>query len=111
MATIDPPPYIAPIAEGQNNLIGGAWYRWFQSAIYQTIKTTPVVFSTRVDLTGQHAAIGTTNITLPALTQGQYLISYYVRVQVPDAVASTVNVNVGWVDEGVVMNMNPRAAV
>ena len=101
MATIDPPPYIAPIAEGRSEVMGSAWMRWFQASVFNVLSSTPTVFSARVGLVAQNASIGTTNIPLPAISAGQYIVSYYARITTPAGVSSSLTVNLGWTESSI----------
>jgi hypothetical protein len=101
MASIDPPPYIAPIAEGRSEVMGSAWMRWFQASVFNTLRTTATVFSARVVLTGQNDTIPTTNMTLPAIVAGEYIVSYYARITTPDAIASRLTVVLGWTESSI----------
>ncbi len=76
--------------------LGGEYYRWL-SNLANAVGTQPVTF-TPVTLTNQNTSITTTNIPLPSLTQGFYQVSYYARVQVPDGVASALQITLGWTD-------------
>ncbi len=101
MATLDPPPYIAPIAEGRNEVMGSAWMRWFQASVFTTLSSTPSVFNSRIALTAQNASIGTTNIPLPAISAGQYIMSYYARITTAAGVSSSLTVTLGWTESSI----------
>lgn len=109
MATLDPPPYISPIAEGREEVMGSNWMRWFQASVFNTLRSTPAVFATRVNLTGQNASIGTTNISLPALVAGQYILSYYARITTPDPASSSLTVTLGWTESAVPLTYSGAA--
>lgn len=49
-------------------------------------------------LTGQHASIVTTPLTLPAVSAGFYRISVYQTVTTADAVSSSLVTTIGWTD-------------
>lgn len=101
MALIDPPPLISPIAEGKNELAESSWQRWFDTSVYGVLVTTPTVFNQRVGVTAQDAAIGVTNIPLPALSSGDYIVSYYARITTADAVSSSLTVKLGWTESAI----------
>lgn len=95
MGIIDPIPSSDPVLDGP--YISGSWYRWL-AGITGAVAATPTIFSAQIRLTDQHAAIPTTNIPLPGLSQGNYLVSYYARVTTADGVASSLQVTMGWTD-------------
>lgn len=108
MATSEPPPLISPIAEGRLELMQSDWQRYFLSNA-SIVTGTPTFFSTAVDLENQNASIGTTNLELPALPQGDYAFFYYARVTVAAAVSSSLTVTFGWTESGVSLTLSGPA--
>lgn len=49
-------------------------------------------------LTGQHASIVTTPLTLPAVSAGFYRLSIYQTVTTADGVSSSLTTTIGWTD-------------
>jgi hypothetical protein len=97
----DPPPYIAPIAEGRPEVMGSAWMRWFQATVFNSLASASRTLPAIIALTGQGAAIGTTNIPLPAITAGQYILSYYARITTAAGVSSSLTVTLGWTESSI----------
>lgn len=51
-----------------------------------------------VGLTGQHASISTTPLTLPAVSAGFYRVSLYQTITTADPVTSSLVTTIGWTD-------------
>lgn len=54
-----------------------------------------------VNLTGQSAAIGATDMSGGGVNSGLYRVSYYMRVTTPASVSSSLTVTLAWTDGGV----------
>lgn len=104
MAILEPPPLISPIAEGRRELMQSDWQK-YQLAMNSLVGRTATVFLQSVALTNQSTSLGTTNIPLPALTQGDYVLSYYARVTVADGVSSSLTVRFGWTQGAVSLTL------
>ena len=61
-----------------------------------------------VDLSGQTASIGATNVPVTSLTHGLYRVSYYVRVTTALG-GTTVTVTIDWKDGGVTCSHSSAA--
>lgn len=105
MAILEPPPLISPIAEGRRELMQSDWQKYMlaQSAV---IVNTPTLFEVSIALTNQNASIATTNIPLPALTEGDYVFSYYARITTIDGVSSSLTVHLGWTEGAISLSLS-----
>lgn len=92
---LDPQPSAAPIAV--KGLVSPEWFRWFYE-LYALVVASVQSVGNPVRLTGQGAAIGSTTIALPSLQNGQYRVSWYIRITTPDAVNSSVAVTIGFTE-------------
>ncbi len=107
MAQIDPIPSNAPVTLA-SRIVSGDWYRWL-SQLTSAIGSTPTTFSSQIALTNQNAAIATSNIPLPALNAGNYLVMTYARITTADGVASSLTVTAGWTETGVPLTLSGAA--
>jgi len=75
------------------------WEKWFRTLREWVNETAPRVGS--VAVTGQAAAIGSTDIAASTLRAGTYRISYYARITQAATTSSSLTVTIGWTDRGV----------
>lgn len=104
MATLDPIPLNAPIAE-QGGYLTADYIRWFQ-ALTSSVQASPAVFSAKINLSTQNAAIGTTNIPLPSLSAGNYQVSTYARITTTDGVSSSLTVKIAWTEGAIPLSFS-----
>lgn len=109
MALVDPPPLIAPIAEGRNELLGADWQRWFLNTVLGNISQAGTIYAQSIALSNQSTSIGTTNIPLPSLSRGDYVFFYYARITVTDGVSSSLTVRLGWTEGAVSLTLSGAA--
>jgi hypothetical protein len=103
MGRIDPIPDREPLIEQGTSYIDGIWYRWLSVLRNLGANSTGQTGSTLVK-TGQHAAITTTSLVLPALTNATYRVSGYLRVTTPDGVSSSVQLTLGWTESALTLS-------
>lgn len=108
MAVLEPPPLISPIAEGRRELMQTDWQK-YQLAINTVLASSPTLYSAKIALTNQNTSLGTTNIPLPTLAQGDYVFFYYSRVTVPDGVSSSLIVRLRWTEGAVSLVLSGAA--
>ena len=109
MANLDPPPVIAPIAEGRQELMSGDWIRWILNSVFGVLSNTATVFPQRVTLTSQSASIGITTIPLPLLVAGTYQVGYYARITQPDGVSSSLTTTFHWTESAIPLQISGPA--
>jgi hypothetical protein len=102
--TIDTIPDRAPLTtDSQTSYISPDWYRWLFKIFGVVSAATHQVGST-FNLTGQHAAITASSISLPALANGSYRVTSHLRVTTPDAVSSAVQLTIGYTESSVTLS-------
>ncbi len=109
MAAIPPIPVISPWTQSsppvstnsweQGEYLSGDAYRWLSQLVTVTA-SAPSAYP-KVSVSAQSAAIGVTNIPLPALSAGDYSVAYYARVTTVDGVSSSLTVSLGWTESAV----------
>jgi hypothetical protein len=81
---------------------------WFFSSVVAPAANTPQFYPS-VNLTAQNAAIGTTPIPLPALANGAYRISWYLRKTTADGTSSSVQLTISWTEGAVALSLSGAA--
>jgi hypothetical protein len=93
---LDPPRSIAPISSSDpQSIVTSDWLLWF-FAIYGILTSSTQTVGTPLALTGQGAAIGLSTLTLPALQNGRYRVSWYIHISAPDGAGSSVQLTIGF---------------
>lgn len=83
------------------------WIKWLTALLTAASASSQQIGS--VFLAAQAAAITTTAIPLPPLTDGLYRINYYVRKTTVPSVSSSLTVTVGWTDGGIALTSSGAA--
>lgn len=73
----------------------------YLTAISDQATVTPRKLGTGVDLSGQSASTGATQLYLTAIPSGLYRVNYYVEVTQPATVSSSLEVTISWTSQGV----------
>ncbi len=84
------------------------WLLWLMDSLVKAVQAAPQILTT-VALAAQSATIGATAIPLGSLTAGVYRVSYYARITTPDGMASSLTVNLSWVESGVALSVSGAA--
>ena len=107
---IPPPPIQDAFVDDAGRLETEA-INWFQIQLLPRIAQTPSLFGTApaVELTGQNAAIGVTDLPLGSVTTGLYRVTTYLRITTVAGVTSSVQPVIGFVDDGVTCTMTGTA--
>lgn len=96
MAVLDPPPTIAPVTSDRStSLMSSDWMRWVL-ALRSIVNVQAQQIGSTVNLTQQSATVAATSIPLPALSNGNYRVSYYLEKTTADGVSSSTQVTIGW---------------
>lgn len=74
-------------------------WRNYLLALQNATSASPQILL-ELGLTGQHASIVTTPMTLPAVSAGFYRVTIYQTVTTVDAVSSSLITTIGWTDLG-----------
>lgn len=103
-AQIDPPRSIAPISSSDpNSIVTSDWLLWFYQ-ILQNLQGATRTLGSPLQLTGQNTAIGLSTLTLPTLANGNCRVNWYIRIEVPDGVASSVALTIGFTDTAIALS-------
>jgi hypothetical protein len=84
------------------------WYLWF-FAQANRVQQAPPVLGTPTSLTSQSASIGTTALTLPALSGGVYRVSWYARITTAATVSSSLTVTIGFTETAITLSTSGSA--
>jgi hypothetical protein len=95
VGTLSNIPYESPVLDGQ--YLSSDYYAWLFE-LQQRTDASAALLGAPVVLINQNAAIPITNIPLPLLTTGLYIIRYYARITNPDGVSSSLTVKLGWTE-------------
>ena len=76
-------------------------WRNFFLGLQNVGQASPQILGTPVRRPNQHAAIVTTPLTLPAISNGLYRLSVYQQVTTVDGVSSSLTTTLGWTNAGV----------
>lgn len=91
---VSPPTRVAAV---DRNLYFTREWRNYLLSLQNTAGAAPQILY-ELALTGQHASIGTTPLTLPAVSAGFYRVSVYQTVTTADGVSSSLVTTIGWTD-------------
>lgn len=88
--------------------LGSDYYLWL-FALASRVQQSAGVLGTPTRLTAQSAAIGTTSLTLPALSGGLYRVSWYARITTPATVSSSLTVSIGYTESALSLSASGAA--
>lgn len=113
MALLPPIPTTAPLLEldldgTSSPYVSADWYRWIFALASRLNASSPVI-GTPTSLTTQGASIGTTSLTLPALSAGVYRVSWYARITQAATVSSSLTVTLGWTETTITLTTSGSA--
>lgn len=81
-------------------IMAKAWIIWILQSLLPRIAASPEVLLINKEYTDQHVSLPTTSLPTGVLAAGAYLIAYTLRVTTADGVNSSVQVSIGWTDNG-----------
>ena len=90
-----------------NRFFTREWRNYFLSLQNVAESTPQFLFQTTIS--GQHASIVTTPMTLPALSSGLYRVNIYQTIAVADTVSSSLTTTIGWTDLAVAKTFSTAA--
>lgn len=77
-----------------------AWIIWITQSLIPRVESSTEVLLVNKEYTDQHVSLPTTILPTGSLPAGVYLVSYTLRVTTADGVSSSVQVSLGWTDNG-----------
>ena len=75
------------------------WNEWF--TFFTTYVQSSPARINNIDLTGQNASIGATDIGTGAISAGKYRVTWYFRITQAASVSSSLELTIGWTESGV----------
>lgn len=113
MGNLSPLPTDAPLLElgldgKQTPYLSTDWYK----ALYERdtrLQAASPVLGTPTNISAQSASVGTSSLTLPALSRGIYRISWYVRITQAATVSSSLTVTIGWTETAITLTASGAA--